>query len=88
MSVVSSTSSSLVSPSRLSDDTVNVLSDSTSAPFSAPIVQISEDEYDRLRQLEFYQTGHLLTHSSSSGVNAYIASPHRPWILDSEPHLT
>ena len=36
-----------------------------------------------LRQLEFYQTSHSSTHPSSSCMNAYIASPHRPWILHS-----
>jgi len=36
-----------------------------------------------LRQLELYQTGYSSTHPSSLGMNAYIASPHRPWILDS-----
>jgi len=90
MSVISSTSSSLVSPSWLSDDTTHVLSDTASAPSDAPTIQISQDEYDRLRQLEFYQTGHSSTHPSSSGMNAYIASPHRPQILDSggSSHMT
>jgi len=78
MSVVLSTSSSLVSPSWLSDDTAHVLLDTASAPSSASTVQISQDEYDKLRQLEFYQTGHSSTHPSSSGMNAYNASPHRP----------
>jgi len=55
--------------------------DTTSAPSGALTVQISQD--DRLRQLEFYQTGHSSTHLSSSGMNVYIVSPHRPWILDS-----
>jgi len=32
----------------------------------APTVQISQDEYDRLRQLEFYQIGHSSTHPFSS----------------------
>ena len=75
MSIVSSTSSSLVSPSLLSDDTDHVLLDTASAPSGAPTVQISQDEYDRLHQLEFYQTGHSSTHPFSSGMNAYIASP-------------
>ena len=82
MSAISSTSSSLVPPSWLSNDIAHVLSDAASAPSSAPTVQISQDEYDRLRQLEFYQTGYSSTHSSSSGMNAYIVSPHRPWIFD------
>jgi len=78
MSVVSSTSSSIVSSSWLSDDIAHVLSDTTFAPSSAPTVQISQEEYDRLLQLEFYQTGHLSTHPSSSDMNTYIISPHRP----------
>ena len=43
-----------------------------------------------LRQLEFSQTSHLSIHASSSGVNAYITSPHRSWILDSgaSSHMT
>ena len=44
------------------------------APSGAPIAHISQDEFDRLRQYEFYQTGHSLTHPSSSGMNAYIVS--------------
>ena len=71
MSVVLNTSSSLIL-SWLSDDTAHVLSDVASASSGAPTVQISQDEYDRLRQLEFYQRGHSLTHSSSSdGVVGY-----------------
>ena len=40
--------------------------------------------------VQIYQTGHSSTHPSSSGMNAYIASPYRPWILDSEAssHMT
>ena len=89
MSVVSSTSSSLISQSWLSDDTSHILSDTASAPSGAPTVQISQDEYDSLRQLELYQTGHSST-PSSTGMNAYIASPHRPWILNSggSSHMT
>ena len=83
MSAVSNTSSLLIPPSWLSDDITHVLSDTASAPSGAPTVQISQDEYDRLRQLEFYQTGHSSTHPSSSGMNTYITSSHRPWILDS-----
>ena len=66
MSVVSSISSSLVSPSWCSDDTAHVLSDTASAISGTPIVQISQDEYGRLCQLEFYQSSHSSTHSSSS----------------------
>ena len=73
-----STSSSLVPPSWLSDDIAPVYSDTAFGPSSAPAVQISHDKYDRLRQLEFSQTGHLSTHTSSSGMNAYIASLHKP----------
>jgi len=62
---------------------LNISSDTTSVPSGAPIVQISQAEYDRLRQLEFSQTGHSSTHISSSGMNPYIVSPHIPWILDS-----
>ena len=56
--VVSSISFFLVSPSWLSNDTAHVLSDTVSIPSGASTVQISQDEYDRLHQLEFYQTGH------------------------------
>ena len=83
MLVVSSTSSSLISPSWLSNDTAHVFSNTTSVFSGAPTVQISHDEYDMLRQLEFYQTSYSLTHLSFSDMNAYIASPYRPWILDS-----
>ena len=79
MSAVSSTSSSLVPPSWLSDDIAHVLSNIASAPSGVPI---SQDEYDKLRQLKFYQIGHSSIRPSSSGMNAYIPSPHRPWILD------
>ena len=78
MSVVSSTSSSLVSPSWLSDDIAHVLLDTVSAPSGVTTVQTSQDEYDRLRQLEFYQIGYSSTHLSSSGMSAYVASLHRP----------
>jgi len=78
------------SPSWLLDNTAHVLSDTASAPSGAPTIQISQDEYNRLRQLVFYQTSHSSTHPSSSNMNAYIVSPHRPWILDSgvSSHMT
>jgi len=88
MSIVSSTSSSLVFSSWLSDDTAHVFLDTVSAPFGAPIVQTSQEKYDRLLQLEFFQTGYSSTHPSSPDMNAYIVSPHRPWILIQEAHLT
>ena len=81
MSGAISISSSLVLSSWLSDNTTSVSLDTTSGPFGAPTVQISQDEYDNLCQLEFSQTGHSSTHTSSSGMNAYIVSPHRLWIL-------
>ena len=72
------------------DDTAHVLSNTVSAPSGAPTVQISQNEYDRLHQLEFYQTCHSSTHPSYSGMNTYIASTHRSWILDSRAssHMT
>ena len=51
--------------------------------FCVPPIQISQDEYDRLRQLEFSQTCHSSTHISSSGIDAYIVSSYKPWILNS-----
>ena len=72
MSAVSNTSSSLVPPSWLSDDAAYVLSDTASAPSDAPTVQISQDEYDRLRKLEFYQTSRSSTHPSSLGMNVIL----------------
>ena len=66
MSGATSTLSSLVPPSWLSNDTAHVSSDTASGPSDAPTVQISQDEYDKLCQLEFSQTGHSSTHTSSS----------------------
>ena len=42
---------------------------------SLPLWCYHLDEYDRQHQLEFSQTSHSVTHVSSSGMNAYIASP-------------
>ncbi|XP_020258205.1 uncharacterized protein LOC109834580 [Asparagus officinalis] len=57
---------------------------------TAPTVQISQADYERLRQLELSQNIHSATHASSSGMDAYIASSHKPWVLDSEAssHMT
>ena len=41
---------------------------------------LSQAEYDRLRQFEFFQN-HSATLASSSGMDAYFASSSRPWIL-------
>jgi len=51
---------------------------------------LSQDKYDRLHQLEFSQISHLVTHVSSSGMNAYVASPQKSWILDlgASTHMT
>jgi len=90
MSNASSSLSSLVPPSWLSGGTAHVPLASYFSPSSASTVQISRDEYDRLCQLEFSQIGHSSTHTSSSAMNAYIVSPHRPWILDlgASSHMT
>ncbi|XP_020261846.1 uncharacterized protein LOC109837879 [Asparagus officinalis] len=55
-----------------------------------PTIQISQADYERLRQLELSQNNHSATHASSSGMDAYIASPHEPWVLDSgaSSHMT
>jgi len=55
--------SSLVPPFWLSGDSSLVPSATYSDPSGAPTVQISQDEYNRLRQLEFSHTGiHQLIH--------------------------
>jgi len=83
MSGATSTSPCLVPPSWLFDDTAHVSSDTASGVSGAPTVQISQDEYDKLRKLEFSQ-------QVSSSMDAYIVSPHRPWILNSgvSSHMT
>jgi len=81
MSDGTSSLSSLVPPSWLSGGTVHVPSVSYFGPSGAHTIQISLDEYDRLCPLEFSQTCHSSIHTSS-GIDAYIVSPHRPWILD------
>jgi len=94
MSNATSSSSSLVLLSWLSSDSLHVPSESQkytpSGLFATPTIRISQDEYDRLRLHEFSQTGHLSTHTSSSSMDAYIASAHRPWILHSRAssHIT
>ena len=55
MSSATSTFFSLIPPSWLSDDTAPVSSNTASGPSGTPIVQISQDKYERLRQLEFSQ---------------------------------
>ena len=77
MSSATSASSSLVPPSWLCDDTAHVCSNTASGPSGAHTVQISQDDYDMLHLLEFSQIGHLLTHTSSSDMDAYIASLHK-----------
>jgi len=46
-------------------------------------VILSQEEYDRLHQLEFFQNSHSVSHASSSGMHAYTVSPQKSWILDS-----
>ena len=77
MSDATNSLSSLVPLSWLSGDTTLGPSDTHYGPSGAPI-QISQYEYDRLRQLEFSQTCYSSTHTSSSVMDAYIVSPHRP----------
>ena len=45
-------------------------------------VVLSQEEYDRLRQLEFSQNNLSATHVSASGIHIYTAYP-QTWILDS-----
>ncbi|XP_020255709.1 uncharacterized protein LOC109832716 [Asparagus officinalis] len=68
------------------ESTRSPISTTTSSKPAAtiPTVQISQSDYERLRQLELSQNSHSATHASSSGMDAYIASPHEPWVLDSE----
>jgi len=68
------TSSSLAPPSRLSGEIAIVFSAISYGPSGAPALQISQDEYDRLRLLLFSQTGYSLTHTSSFSIDAYIVS--------------
>ena len=57
--------------------------DTTHAPSTtpgssgSPTMVLSHAEYDRLRQIEFSQNSHSVTHASSSGMDAYIASSFR-----------
>ncbi|XP_020254383.1 uncharacterized protein LOC109831471 [Asparagus officinalis] len=55
----------------------------------APLVG-GQTDYERLRQLELSQNIHSATHASSSGMNAYIASSHKSWVLDcgASSHMT
>ena len=77
---------------QLADDDTSAPGDtarvhSLSAPHSAfsgsLTVVLSQEKYDRLRQLEFSQNSHSVIHASSSGMNAYITSPQKSWILNS-----
>jgi len=64
------------------DDTTHAPSATPSSSGSLTVV-LSQTEYNKLRQLEFSQNNHSATHATSSGMNAYIASSSRSWILDS-----
>jgi len=44
---------------------------------------MSQEEYDRLCQLEFPQNNLLATHASASDMHAYTVSSQKLWILDS-----
>ncbi|XP_020266951.1 uncharacterized protein LOC109842493 [Asparagus officinalis] len=52
--------------------------------------QISQADYERLRQLELSQNIHSATYAYSSSMDAYIDSSHKPWVLDSgaSAHMT
>lgn len=63
-------------------DTAHVTSVTSSGPSGASTIQISQAEYNRLHRLELSQNSYSTTHAPSSGMNVYIVSPHRPWILD------
>ena len=52
-------------------------STSSTLPRSS-IVVLTQEEYDRLRQLEFSQNNLSVTHASASGMYAYTASPQKP----------
>ena len=53
-------------------------------------IVLSREEYDRLRQFEFFQNIRSATHASSSGMRAYNAFPQKPMILDlgASSHMT
>jgi len=63
---------------------------SSSAISGSFTVVLLQEEYDRLRQLEFSQNDLLTTHPSASDMRAYTASPQKPWILDwrASSHMT
>lgn len=69
-----------------------IASPSSTASSEIPTVQISHADYEQFMQLQSLSTqnSHSATHASSSGINAYIASSDRPWILDSgaSSHMT
>ena len=44
----------------------------------ASTVILSQEEYDRLRQLAFSQNRYSVTHASSSGMHAYIVVSQKP----------
>ena len=45
-----------------------------SSSSGSPIVVLSQEEYDKLRQFEFSQNSHSTTYAFSLGLSAYIAS--------------
>jgi len=51
---------------------------SSSTIFGSSTVVLLQEEYDRLRQLEFSQNDLSVTHASASGMYAYTASPKSP----------
>ena len=63
---------------------VIILRISSSAIPSSSTAILSQEEYDRLSHLEFFQNNLSGTHTSASGMHIYTASPQKPWILDSE----
>ena len=52
-------------------------STSSTIPGSSTIV-LTQEEYDRLRQLEFSQNNLSVTHASASAMHVYTASPQKP----------
>ena len=64
-------------------DTLQTHSSTHPGSSGSSIIILSQEEYNRLCQLEFSLNAHSATHVSSSGMHAYIAPPQKREILDS-----
>jgi len=70
------------SDSPIPDNTPHVASSTHTSSSGSSTVILTQEEYDRLRQLEFSHNSHSTTLASSSGMHAYTVSPKKCWILD------